>query len=90
MLSVYAPSPGTRRQAVDLLEQGAGLYGIISIRAGQRRCDDLAGVGIHPAVQSGPGPTRPRAMFLGQPFARTAQLHARAVHQQVDAIGARL
>jgi hypothetical protein len=59
---------------VDLLEQRANLGGIIRLRAGQHRRDDLARVGIDPEVQGAPGPTRFRAMLLAQPFARATQL----------------
>src|SRR4051812_44549264 len=73
---------------VDLLEQGSDLGGIIRLRASQGRRDNLASVSIDPEVQLAPGPARLGAMLLGQPFARTTQLHPRAVHQQVDGLGA--
>jgi hypothetical protein len=38
-------------------------------------------------MQLAPGPTRLRATFLDHPFARAAQLHARAVHQQMQGFG---
>lgn len=51
---------------------------------GQRRHDDLAGVGIHADVQRAPGPARFGVMLLDQSLARAAKLEAGAVHQQVQ------
>src|SRR5271157_468453 len=57
-----------------LVEQRADLRAIVIIIGGQPNRPDLTGVGVHAEMQFSPGPTRPRAMLLDQPFAGTAQL----------------
>jgi hypothetical protein len=69
-----------------MIEQRANLDRIVQLFAGQRRGHNLAGIGIHAKVQIPPRPSRAGAMFLDQPFARTAQLQAGAVHQQVQGL----
>ena len=70
----------------DLVEQGADLGAIVPFFVGQRRGDDLAGVGIHADVQLAPGPARLGSMLLDQPLAGPAELQAGAVHQQVQGL----
>jgi hypothetical protein len=80
---------GDRAQrAGDLIEQETKLGRIVDLFAGQRRRYDLAGAGIHAEVQLPPRPARPGATPLDQPFPRTSQLQAGAVHQQVQELRA--
>jgi hypothetical protein len=64
---------GERSQrAVDLVKQGAGQDAIVDLFAGQRRCHDLTGLGIHTEMQLPPSPAPLGAVLLNQPFACTA------------------
>ena len=46
--------------------------------------DDFAGVGVNAKVQLTPGPARPRAMLLDQPFIRVEE--AEGVQTELDAV----
>jgi hypothetical protein len=70
-----------RDRTGDLVEQRTDLRAIIDIWGSQFGGDDFAGVGVNAEVQLPPGPARPRAMLLDQPFAGTAQSKAGAVHE---------
>jgi hypothetical protein len=70
-----------------LVEQGANLRAIVSLRAGQRCGDDLAAVGIHAEVEFTPGPACLGAIFLDPPLTGPTQRQARAVHQQMQGLG---
>src|SRR3982751_961012 len=70
--------------AVDLVEHGAELSGIVHLLGRQRRGDDRAGLGIDAQVQFSPGFAPLRAVLLDQPLARPAQLQPGAVDQQVQ------
>jgi hypothetical protein len=60
-------------RTTDLIEQRAGLGGVIDVVGGQRRRRELPGVGVHTDVQITPGTARPCAVLLDQPLARAAQ-----------------
>jgi len=62
------------------------LGGVVDLLLGQRRRDDLPGVGTHADVQRPPGPARSGAVHLDQPLAPAAELEALAVHQQVQGL----
>ena len=68
----------------DLVEQGLDLGGVIDVAVGQEGGDDPAGHRVEADVQLAPGAPLAGAVLLDQPFARAAQLQARAVDQQVD------
>ena len=85
VVSAVAREGGYR--ARHLVEQGAGLVAVVNLAGGQRRGDDLPGVGVHTEVEFPPGPSRLGAVFLDQPFAGPTQLQARAVHQQMHGLG---
>ena len=52
-----------------LVEQGTDLRAVVGLSPGQRRDDDLAGVGVHAEMQLSLGPACLGAMFLDQPLA---------------------
>ena len=83
VLVVGAVGGERRDRCRHLVDQGADLEGVVDLLPGQRRGDDLAGVGVQADVQRPSGPARLGAVFLDQPLARAAQLEARAAHQQV-------
>jgi hypothetical protein len=68
----------------DLVEQGLDLGSVIDVAVGQEGSDDPAGHRVEADVQLAPRASLAGTVFLNQPFARAAQLQARAVNQQVD------
>ena len=86
VLVVGAVGSKRRHGSCDLIEQGADLRAVVHLLPGQRRRDDLPGIGIQADVQLAPGPARLGAMFLDQPLACAAELQAGAVHQQVQGL----
>jgi len=76
-------------RALDLVEQGAHLRAIVHVLGGQQEGDDLSSASVHADMQLSPGPAHLGAVLLMQPFARTAHLQSRAVHQQVHGFAAR-
>ena len=69
---------------LDPVEQGAEFGGIVDLLTSQGRCHDHAGFGSNAQMQLAPSLAALATMFLDQPFAWPAQLHARAVDQQVQ------
>src|SRR6516165_3894280 len=66
-----------------LVQQRAGLGGVVDVVRRQCRGDDLPSVGIHADMKFPPGATGLGAVLLSQPFACTAQLQSGAIDQQV-------
>ncbi len=87
LLVVCAVAGEGRHGSRDLVEQGADLGAVVHLLAGQRRRDDLPGVGVQADVRLAPGPACFRAVFLDQPLARAAELQAGAVHQRARGAG---
>jgi hypothetical protein len=71
----------------DLFEHSVSHRGIVDILPGHRDGDDLAAVGIDADMQFAPGPAAGCAGLFDQPFARSAELQASAVHQQIQRTG---
>src|SRR5215210_1314867 len=69
ILIVTAIARERHHRSFHLVEQGTGLGAVIHVVGGQRRGDDLAGVGIHTEVQFAPRPSCLGAVFLDQPLA---------------------
>ncbi|CAA9223036.1 MAG: hypothetical protein AVDCRST_MAG04-716, partial [uncultured Acetobacteraceae bacterium] len=68
---------------VDPVEQGTDPRAVVGVLVGERRCDDVAGVGVRGEVEFLPGATSLGAVLLRQPLAGAAEPQPRAVHQQV-------
>jgi hypothetical protein len=71
-----------RDKASDLIEKGADLRAVVGILGGQRRRDDVAGVGVRGEVQLSPRPASLGAVLLRQPLASATKLQPRAVYRK--------
>ena len=87
---VVRPVGRVRGERTRLVKQRSHLRGVVDIAGGQRGRGGPPGVGIHADVQLSPGPAGARAVLLGQPLARSAQLQPGAVHQPAHGTGAAL